>query len=95
MLQFWDCCSFGVLQFWVAAVLGVLQFWGVSCRSAQRVPCRVLESRMGDVERQMLAEGPSLLLLVQEFIGKPKWLETSGADTVRTLRHLVIGLKIL
>lgn len=83
------CCSFGVSS---AVPTGL--------RGAQLCPA-VLESRMGGGERQMLAGGSSLLHLVQEFIGKSsgvcksKWLETGGADTVRTLRHLVIGVKIL
>ncbi|XP_063249303.1 uncharacterized protein LOC134548442 [Prinia subflava] len=73
-----------------AAALGCPLQVPTGPRSARSVPCRVLEPRMGDVERPMLAEGSSLLHLVQEFIGKSsrvcksKWLETSGADTVRT-----------
>lgn len=50
------------------AVLGCLLQVPTGLRNAQS--CRALESRVGYMEREMLAEGPSLLHLVQEFIGK-------------------------
>lgn len=73
-------------------------------RGVQFMTCRALVySGPGQtaMARQTLAVGFSLLYLVRTFIGKSsgvcktKWLETGGADALRTLRHFVIEGKIL